>query len=127
MRVPAGPDAHRRHVPSAECLLRTLCHRRLCSYLLSSCASSSSRKGQRQVKLCTRKWVVLIVLALVIIVRLSAIRARAAGRDGGRVLRGVGTGSGDSGGRLSNFLCADVLRLRRGGVGGRAVRVTSSG
>ncbi len=60
MRVPAGPDAHRRHVPSAECLLRTLCHRRLCSYLLSSCASSSSRKGQRQVKLCTRKWVTLI-------------------------------------------------------------------
>ena len=57
----------------------------------------------------------------------SAIKGRAAVRDGGRVLRGVGAGSGDSGGRLSNLLCADVLRFRRGGVGGRGTCVTSSG
>jgi hypothetical protein len=56
----------------------------------------------------------------------STIRGRVAVRNGGRILRGEGAGSGDRGGRLSNALCADIPRLRRGGVGGTGVALSRS-
>jgi hypothetical protein len=56
----------------------------------------------------------------------STIRGRVAVRNGGRILRGEGAGSGDRGGRLSNALCADIPRLRRGGVGGAGVTLSGS-